>query len=914
MASLYAKLIKRILDFTLALAGLLILLPFLFALAIAIKLDSPGPVLFKQKRIKRGKATFNMLKLRTMRADAPKDTPTHLLVNPDMYISRVGRLLRKFSLDEIVQLIHIIGGSMSIIGPRPALWNQDDLIAERDKYGANDVKPGLTGWAQINGRDELPIDVKARLDGEYAQNVTFLMDCKCFFGTIKSVLGQKGVVEGGTGSLEPKNEVCVDMKTQKTMNHDNTLKNVLIIGKNSYIGSSFANYAESQFNITIVGARNDQWKEVDFSGYGSVLHCAGIAHVPQKKSMKGLYYSVNCDLAVEVAKRAKESGVKQFVFLSSMSVYGKSDTVITMETTPRPESFYGDSKFRAELMIQSLSDSNFKVCIIRPPMVYGFGCKGNFPKLVWLAKKLPIFPDVNNRRSMIYINNLCSYISNLIESNGEGIHLPQNKEYVNTTLLVRTIAKLHGKKIYTTKLLNPLVFLFAKFISPINKLFGDLSYVYLENRDEHNGIEFGKSIRDALFGEIPVKITVVTSYFKPEITTISNLYENIVFDLAEYGAEVTLVTGVPTRLVDVAAIKEYKKKPIEQINERVKIIRTGPTRGEGANLIFRALYHLFRSYCIYKKARKIATDVYFINSTPPHMGFFGALLAKRANVIYDLQNIFPDTLIHSGKAKNSSILIKFFRKVETFVYKKCTHFRVVSKDMKDTLKERGVEENKISLIYNWVDENKVVYIDKQSNPLFYNFQLPKDKFYVCYAGNIGLIQNLSTMIQAAECLQNSHPEIIFIIIGDGAWKSEMLKLIDTKSLRNIKVFPMQSSGLIPFVYNIGDIGVVTVAKDVTKGSMPSKTWNILSASRPIICEVDEASELASIITTNECGICVAPGNHSSFVDAVLELYGNSTRLKKLGENGRLYVENHLSRKILTRKVFCCAMRIVTPSF
>ena len=198
---MYAKFIKRPFDFVFALIGLIVLAPFLLILAIIIKLDSPGPVFFKQKRIKKGKTTFYMLKLRTMRTDAPKDTPTHLLSNPEVYISRVGRLLRKFSLDEVVQLLHIVGGSMSIIGPRPALWNQDDLIAERDKYGANDVKPGLTGLAQINGRDELPIEVKARFDGKYAQSVTFRMDCKCFFGTIKSVLGQKGVVEGGTGAL-----------------------------------------------------------------------------------------------------------------------------------------------------------------------------------------------------------------------------------------------------------------------------------------------------------------------------------------------------------------------------------------------------------------------------------------------------------------------------------------------------------------------------------------------------------------------------------------------------------------------------------------------------------------------------------------------------------------------------------------
>jgi len=164
-----------------------------------IKIDSKGPVLFKQKRVGKGISYFYILKFRTMRIDAPKDTPTHLLENPEQWITKIGKFLRKTSLDELPQIWNIFVGHMSIIGPRPALWNQYDLIEERDKYGANDIRPGLTGWAQINGRDELPIEVKAKLDGEYVRNISFWLDVKCFFGTIISVLKSDGVVEGGTG-------------------------------------------------------------------------------------------------------------------------------------------------------------------------------------------------------------------------------------------------------------------------------------------------------------------------------------------------------------------------------------------------------------------------------------------------------------------------------------------------------------------------------------------------------------------------------------------------------------------------------------------------------------------------------------------------------------------------------------------
>lgn len=194
--------VKRGIDFVMASVGLVILSPLFLVLIVAIKADSKGPVLFRQKRVGIHKSHFNILKFRTMRTDTPKDTPTHLLKNPEQYITRIGKFLRKTSLDELPQIINIIKGDMAIVGPRPALWNQYDLIEERDKYGANDIRPGLTGWAQINGRDELEIPVKAKLDGEYVKKMGLGMDIRCFLGTFLSVLRGDGVVEGGTGSMK----------------------------------------------------------------------------------------------------------------------------------------------------------------------------------------------------------------------------------------------------------------------------------------------------------------------------------------------------------------------------------------------------------------------------------------------------------------------------------------------------------------------------------------------------------------------------------------------------------------------------------------------------------------------------------------------------------------------------------------
>lgn len=197
---------KKVLDRILAMIGMIVLSPVFLILIIAIKLDSKGPVLFKQKRVGIHKTHFYILKFRTMRTDTPKDIPTHLLENPEQYITKTGRFLRKSSLDELPQIINILKGDMAIVGPRPALWNQFDLIEERDKYGANDVLPGLTGWAQVNGRDELPIPIKAGLDGEYVKKMGFAMDVKCLIRTVFSVVKQDGVVEGGTGALGEKKQ------------------------------------------------------------------------------------------------------------------------------------------------------------------------------------------------------------------------------------------------------------------------------------------------------------------------------------------------------------------------------------------------------------------------------------------------------------------------------------------------------------------------------------------------------------------------------------------------------------------------------------------------------------------------------------------------------------------------------------
>lgn len=573
---IYDRYIKRAIDVVLSFGGLVVLSPIYAGIAIAIKIDDPGPVFFTQKRVGQNKEFFKIHKFRSMKMSTPHDVPTHMLGDPDQYITRVGKFLRKHSLDELPQIWDIFIGNMSVIGPRPALWNQDVLIAEREKYHANDVKPGLTGWAQINGRDELEIPVKAKLDGEYVEKESLLFDIKCFLGTIGSVLSSDGVVEGGTGELtkagiEDERDISpekaaqqikagakvmgalsaamlgiagivswiffrkdttksdkkkhtvvkrwvllgtifesiaivfVNIKGRVKMGDDfvndsseegeKTIqpvgnigyKKVLITGQGSYIGTAVERWLlkdKDHYQVDTLDMQDETWRDTDFSQYDVVYHVAGIAHADVgnvTEEQKQLYYKVNTDLTIEVAERARQAKVKQFIFMSSMIVYsGCKENFITSETEPCPLNFYGDSKWRADQKIQEMDAENFKVVVLRPPMIYGKGSKGNYPQLAKLASKLPVFPIVKNQRSMLHIDNLCQFVKLMIDNEEHGVFFPQNGEYSNTSDMVQMIAEVKGHRI----IMIPFVGIFIKLLEKVPgkiggltiKAFGNSSY------------------------------------------------------------------------------------------------------------------------------------------------------------------------------------------------------------------------------------------------------------------------------------------------------------------------------------------------------------------------------------------------------------------------------------------------------
>lgn len=261
------------------------------------------------------------------------------------------------------------------------------------------------------------------------------------------------------------------------------MKKILITGAGSYIGTKVEEWLKRTpelFEVDAVDTMYDHWKKADFSQYDVVYNVAGIAHVKAAKGDEPLYYAVNRDMVIEIAKAAKAAGVKQFIHMSSMIVYKEVKTLagkqIHRDTVPEPNGFYGDSKLQGESGIRTLADGSFKVCIMRPPMIYGPGCKGNFPKLMWLAQKTPVFPAWHNRRSMLYIDNLCEFVKQLIQHEVDGTVYPQNAEYSDTVEIVRHFAKTNGKRIWITRLLNPAIWIFGNHVRALGKMFSDSTY------------------------------------------------------------------------------------------------------------------------------------------------------------------------------------------------------------------------------------------------------------------------------------------------------------------------------------------------------------------------------------------------------------------------------------------------------
>ena len=399
-----------------------------------------------------------------------------------------------------------------------------------------------------------------------------------------------------------------------------------------------------------------------------------------------------------------------------------------------------------------------------------------------------------------------------------------------------------------------------------------------------------------------MKILLLPPYFKPEQMASSHLDDNRHVAFAQAGIEMELYTSSPTRGIDIETRKTYKhrKKEIDY-DGMMKVYRFSMYR-EGHNPIQRALrYILCWIKQLYYGWRAKDIDLIYLVSTPPIQGVLGGLLKKIKKVpfVYNLQDIFPDSLAGTGLAKKDGLLWKIGRVIENFTYRNADKIIVISEDFKRNIMAKGIPEDKIVVVYNWVDEEAVKYVSREENVLFNRYGLNRSKFYITYCGNIGLTQNLQMLTDVAKDLE-SNKDVQFVLIGEGAYKEELMHIIKEQDIKNITLLPFQPYKEISHVFSLGDVSLVISKPGVGENSVPSKTWSILSASRPILANFDE-NELKTIIENNNCGIFTKAGDKKAFIDAILKLYKNRELCEEYGRNGREFILKNLTRAIGTQK-------------
>ena len=402
-----------------------------------------------------------------------------------------------------------------------------------------------------------------------------------------------------------------------------------------------------------------------------------------------------------------------------------------------------------------------------------------------------------------------------------------------------------------------------------------------------------------------MKILFLLAYSFPEQAASGYLGGNLNQAYVEQGWNMVYYTPTPCRGIDAETRKKYKKIKREERLDGHLVVHRFSMFAEGKNAFLRALRYFlcaikhFNRGVIAKDAR--SCDVMFIYSTPPIQGALAALVKKVRHIplIYNLQDIFPDSLVGTGLAKRGGLLWKVGRVIENFTYRNADKIIVISQDFKKNIMAKGVPEEKIVVIYNWVDEEAVVDIPREKNVLFDRYGLDRNKFYVTYNGNIGLTQNMDMLMEVAKALEPNE-DIQFVLVGNGAYLEQVKQIIKDRNLVNVTLLPFQPYEEISHVFSLGDVSLVISKPGVGANSVPSKTWSIMSASRPVLANFDE-NELKTIIEENSCGIFTKAGDKVGFTDAIMKLYNDRELCKKMGANGRKFVMDNLTKEVGTQK-------------
>ena len=903
---IYERYVKRGIDIILSFGGLVVLSPIMGAIALAIKIEDPGPVLFTQKRLGQNKKYFKLHKFRSMKMNTPHDVPTHMLDNPDQYITKVGKFIRAHSLDELPQIWDIFVGNMSVIGPRPGLWNQDLLTAERDKYGANDVKPGLTGWAQINGRDELEIPDKAKLDGEYVEKMGAMMDAKCFLGSVGVFAKDDSVVEGGTGEMKKKTDATVcrhyaDGKTDdELIGHigfgesvevdKSATKKVLIMGAGSYIGGSFMEYAAKNYpslSIKVADTMDGSWREMDFSKYDIIYHLAGIAHADVGSvddATKEKYYSVNTDLAIEVCKKAKEEGVKEFIFMSSMIVYGDSapygkTKIVDEYTVPKVANFYGDSKLQADVAVRELADDAFKVLVLRPPMIYGKNSKGNYPTLAKLAKKLSVFPAVENQRSMLHIDNLCEFLCQLMLvkkiNRNSVVLIPQNAEWTNTSQMVKEIGEVTGKKVSLVGgIMKSAVLIGGKVPGKIggllNKAFGN--YAYAHELSVYDGLDYQKVSLKETIKRTEGNAAQKKNLNKVCIINCFDTYEHRVDLLHDYFKSI----GVNVRVI-TSDYRHFEKCRRTDSKDDFDFVEAIPYTKNMS--IERLKSHSVLSKTIFKKIEKENYDLLWV-LVPPNSFVKDAAKYKASHketkLIFDLIDLWPETMP-----------ISKFKSLPPFIFWKNLRDKYLD-SADEIVTECNIYHEKLPKRIRR-DKVHTIYLAREVKEYIPQLNLPEDKITLCYLGSINNIIDIPTVHDLILNLRNIKPVTIHIV-GDGEKRQELIDACNDAGAEIIYHGKVYDSLEKQTIFDSCHYGL-NIMKDSVFVGLTMKSMDYFEYGLPIINNIH--GDTWDVIERENLGI-----NITSYVDYD-EAFRNALTIR---QKTRLYFENNLGKEIFELKI------------
>lgn len=692
------------------------------------------------------------------------------------------------------------------------------------------------------------------------------------------------------------------------------MKRVLITGANSYIGTSFEKYAyehyPKEFSIDTVNMVDGTWREKDFSPYDIVYHVAGIAHADVgnvTEEVKKKYYAVNTDLAIETAKKAKKDGVKQFVFMSSAIIYGDSAPVgkrkrITKKTKPHPANFYGDSKWRADKGVRKLADENFIVTVLRPPMIYGRGSKGNYPTLSKMAKKMPIFPDIKNERSMLYIENLCEFLCQIMIRVKGGIFWPQNAEYSKTSDLVKMIADANNHKILVSKVWNIGVKLATlipgKPRGLANKAFGNMSYDQKMSKYdfEYQSISLKASVerteekKETQRSNKKKHILVVSQYFYPENFRINDMASEWV----KRGYKVTVLTGIPNypqgEYFDGYDLKHRRREKWNGVDIiRIPII----PRGNNAIGMVLNYFSFVFSGMLWNQITRIKADIVFsFEVSPMTQVLVGCGYAKRYKVPHFLyvQDLWPEN-VETSTGIHSRIIIGPIDKMVDWIYKQVDEIFVTSPSFVKAVinRKESVSKNKV---HYWPQYAEEFYkpLKKQNVK-----GIPDDdSFKIAFTGNIGTAQGLDILPKTAKLLKNE--KVKFVIVGDGRYQAEFEGLIKKYDVEDpFVLLPRVDAKKIPIILSACDACFISFNNaSLWEMTIPAKLQSYMACGKAIIASA--SGETKRIIEEAGCGICEEIGGSKALARGIKELM--QVDYENKGKKARGYFEDKFDKKKL----------------